>query len=78
METMIITALTEEEYATVQQKRQEEENENMARYMLDEVKKALAAINELGYKVRLPEIGGGYVSRTEQEVNPKKLTLTKW
>jgi predicted SprT family Zn-dependent metalloprotease len=78
METIVITALTEEEYAAVQQKRQEEENENKARYMLDDVKKALAAINELGYKVRLPEIGGRYISRTEQEVNPKKLTLTKW
>ena len=78
METIIITALTEEEHAEIQRKRQEEENKNMARYMLDDVKKTLAAINQLGYKVRLPEIGGKYISRTEQEVNPKKLMLTKW
>lgn len=78
METIIITTLTEEEHAEIQRKRQEEENKNMALYLLDDVKKALAAINELGYKVRLPEIGGKYISRTEQEVNPKKLTLTKW
>lgn len=78
METMVITTLTEEEYAQVQRKRQEEENKNMAQYMLGDIKKALAAINELGYKVRLPEIGGKYVSRTEQEVDPKRLMLTKW
>lgn len=78
METIIITTLTEEEYAKVQRKRQEEENENMARHMLDDVKKALAAINELGYKVRLPEIGGVYVPRTKQEVRPNGLMLTKW
>jgi hypothetical protein len=78
MKKVVITALTEEEYASVQQKRQEEENENMARYIFNDIKKALSAINELGYKVRLPEIGGGYVSRTKQEVKPTKLTLTKW
>jgi hypothetical protein len=78
METIVITALTEEEYTQVQRQRQEEENGNMARYMLDDVKKALATINELGYKVRLPEIGGGYVPRTKQEVNLNKLMLTKW
>lgn len=78
METIVITALTKEEYAQVQRQRQKEENENMAHYMLDDVKKALATINKLGYRVRLPEIGGGYVSRTKQEVEPNKLMLTKW
>lgn len=78
METMIITALTEEEYAEIQRQRQEKENKNMVLYMLDDIQKTLVAINELGYKVRLPEIGGGYVSRTKQEVDPKKLMLTKW
>jgi hypothetical protein len=60
MEVTLIE-LTPEEVKMLVNKREMEARESAAQERLEKIKLLLSEIEELGYTVRLPEIGGKYV-----------------
>jgi hypothetical protein len=70
--------ITEEELAALLKKREEEARRSKALELLDEIKERIAAINELDYHIRLPEIGGCYMRRYDPEVTTNNISLRKW
>lgn len=69
--------LTPEEVKMIVNKREAEAREVAAQERFEKVKTLLAEIDELGYSVRLPEIGGKYVSAHRPWVWDKEISLHK-
>lgn len=73
-----VVELTKEELDEIMAKRKKEEERLLALDLLDEIKERIAIINKLGYHVRLPEIGGSYVSRHRPEATVRNTVITHW
>ena len=69
--------VTPEELKMIINKREAEAREVAAQERFEKVKTLLAEIEELGYSVRLPEIGGKYVSAHCPWVWDKEIFLRK-
>jgi hypothetical protein len=69
--------LTPEEVKMIVNKREAEAREVAAQERFEKVKVLLSEIDELGYAVRLPQIGGKYVSAHCPWVWDKEISLHK-
>ena len=84
MERIMITSsivgvtLTEEEVNKVLAEREAKAKREEAELVLEDIKELLRVIHHLGYKVKIEEIGGQYVSRHEPWVTCEAVHLTKW
>lgn len=70
--------LTEEEVAKILKDREMQANKEEAKMLLNEVRKLLDEINELGFKVRAETIGGKYVPRHDPLVASDTISLSRW
>lgn len=69
--------VTPEEVKMIVNKREAEARESAAQERFEKVKVLLSEIEELGYSVYLPEIGGKYVRAHYPWVSPDKVHLDK-
>ena len=69
--------LTEEEITKVLAERERKAKHEEAERLLDGVKELVKVINDLGYSVRIGEIGGKYVWKHEPWVECSELHLRK-
>ena len=72
-----LVEVTPEEMKMIIDKREAEAREVAAQERFEKVKALLAEIEELGYSVYLPEIGGKYVRAHYPWVSPNKVHLYK-
>ena len=78
VEVVEMIELTAEEMELIKERRVEKHNEQKARELLTEIATKIKKISDLGYKVTLPEIGGGYVSRNPTITDSKLALLKKY
>ena len=76
VEMVEMIELTSEEMELIKKRRVEKHNEQVAKELLTEIATKIKKIDSLGYRVTLPEIGGGYVSRNPA-ITDSKLELSK-
>ena len=72
----MVMELTAEELSLILDKREKEARTTFANQKLDEIKELIIEINELGFEVRLPSIGGEYVYYHRPIVNANEVSLT--
>jgi hypothetical protein len=73
-----LVEVTEEELAKLIKDREAEANRLIALEALDNIKALIHTIHSLGYHVRLPQIGGGYVRIHNPNVTETNIMLTRW
>ena len=72
----MVLEITAEELALILDRREKEARTTFANEKLDEIKELIIEINELGFDVRLPVIGGEYVRRHCPIVKADEVSLT--
>lgn len=70
--------ITEEELNKILKDREAEANRLVAVEAFNDIKSLISTIHSLGYNVRLPQIGGGYVRIHNPIVTENNIVLTKW
>jgi hypothetical protein len=75
---MTLIEITEEELKALIEKREAEARRKIAEEILEEIKDNLVELKELGYNVRLPKIGGKYISSHNPLVSSTNIHLSKW
>ena len=73
-----LVEITEEELAKLIKEREAETNRLVALEALENIKALINTIHSLGYYVRLPQMGGGYVRIHNPNVTETNIMLTRW
>lgn len=69
--------ITAEEWKMIAEKREKEAREIAAKELFAKIKSDLETLAQLGFEIRLPEIGGKYVSQYYPQVGPNNINLAK-
>jgi hypothetical protein len=69
--------VTAEEWKMIAEKREKEAKEIAAKELLAQIKSELETLAQLGFEIRLPAIGGKYVSLYYPRVDPDEMSLAK-
>lgn len=77
METFAVE-LTSEELAIILKKREDEAKQVVAEELFEKIKEGIKALEELGYRMHLPHIGGKYVPLHSPTVYANLIRLYKW
>ena len=69
--------ITAEEWKMIAEKREKEAKEIAAKELFAKIQSDLETLAQLGFEIRLPDIGGRYVAYHCPRVNPNNINLEK-
>ena len=69
--------ITAEEWKMIAEKREKEAKEIAAKELFVKIQSDLETLAQLGFEIRLPEIGGKYVAYHHPRVIPNEMSLAK-